>query len=78
MLKVSVFYLEGQKSFIHKKYFLSCFQYQNIKALFTDPIFSEGFGTSYSDHTHCSEPMGENGVTKGNSRAGGLFFFSFS
>ena len=34
--------------------------------------------TSYSDHAHCSQPMGENGVTKGNSRAGGLFFFSFS
>ena len=34
--------------------------------------------TSYSDHAHCSQPMGENGVTKGNSRAGGLFFCSFS
>ena len=34
--------------------------------------------TSYSDHAHCSQPMGENGVTKGNSRAGRVFFFSFS
>ena len=30
--------------------------------------------TSYSDHAHCSQPMGENGVTKGNSRAGRFFF----
>jgi hypothetical protein len=45
MLKVSAFYLERQKSFIpKKKYFLSRCQYQNKKALFTDPIFSEGFG----------------------------------
>ena len=44
MLKVSVFYLETQKSFIpRKKDFLSHCQYQNKKALFTDPIFSEGF-----------------------------------
>ena len=28
----------------NKKYFLSPCQYQNKKALFTDPIFSEGFG----------------------------------
>ena len=34
--------------------------------------------TSYSDHAHCSQPMGENGVTKGNSRAGVFLFFSFS
>ena len=26
-----------------KKYFLGCSQYQNKEALFTDPIFSEGF-----------------------------------
>ena len=44
MLKVSAFYLEKQKSFIpKKKYFLSRCQYQNKKALFTDPIFSESF-----------------------------------
>ena len=36
--------LEKQKSFIHKKKFLGHCQYQNKKALFTDPIFSEGFG----------------------------------
>ena len=33
--------------------------------------------TSYSDHAHCSQPMGENGVTKGNSRVGGVFSFRF-
>ena len=47
ILKVSAFYLEIQKSFIPKKKFLSRCQYQNKKALFTDPIFSEGF-----DYTH--------------------------
>ena len=47
MLKVSVFYLETQKSFIpRKKDFLSHCQYQNKKALFTDPIFSEGFDSN--------------------------------
>ena len=35
--------LKNKKSFIPKKYFLSRCQYQNRKALFTDPIFSEGF-----------------------------------
>ena len=40
MLKVSVFYLEKQKSFIP---FLGRSQYQNKKALFTDLIFSDGF-----------------------------------
>ena len=45
MLRVSAFYLEKQKSFIpKKKYFLGRSQYQNKKALFTDPIFSDGFG----------------------------------
>ena len=43
MLKVSAFYLKKQKSFIPKKKLDRC-QYQNKKALFTDPIFSEGFG----------------------------------
>ena len=38
-LKVSVFYLKKQKSFIPKKKFLSRCQYQNKKALFTDSIF---------------------------------------
>ena len=41
MLKVSIFYLEKQKSFIPKE---NICQYKNEKALFTDPIFSEGFG----------------------------------
>ena len=48
MLKVSAFYLEKQKSFTPKNiYFLSRCQYQNKKALFTDPIFSEGFGRGH-------------------------------
>ena len=42
MLKVLVFYLE--KQIIPKNNFLGRCQYQNKKALFTDPIFSEGFG----------------------------------
>jgi hypothetical protein len=42
MLKISALYLEKQKSFIPKqKNFWSHCQYQNKKALFTDPIFSE-------------------------------------
>ena len=32
-----------------KKFFLSRCQYQNKKALFTDPIFSEGFDISYQE-----------------------------
>ena len=44
MLKVSAFYHE-KKSFIPKeKYFLGHCHYQNNKALFADPIFSEDFG----------------------------------
>ena len=44
MLKISAFYLVKQKSFIPKKqYDLGRSQYQNKKALFTDPIFSDGF-----------------------------------
>ena len=43
MLKVSTFYLEKKKVLFLKKYFLGCCQYQNKKALFADPIFSEGF-----------------------------------
>jgi hypothetical protein len=47
MLKVSVSYLEKQKSFIpKKKYFFGRSQYQNKTALFTDSIFREGFGFS--------------------------------
>ena len=44
MLKISAFYLVKQKSFIPKKYDLGRCQYQNKKTLFTDPIFSDGFG----------------------------------
>ena len=44
MLKVSASYLEKQKSFIpKKKIFFGRSQYQNKKALLTDPIFSDGF-----------------------------------
>ena len=43
MLNISAFYLVKQKSFIPKKYDLGRSQYQNKKALFTDPIFSDGF-----------------------------------
>ena len=43
MLKVSAFYLEKQKILFLKKYFFGRSQYQNKKALFTDPIFREGF-----------------------------------
>ena len=50
MLKVSAFYLEKQKCFIPKKYFLGHCQYQNKKALFTDPIFSEGFDKDYQQN----------------------------
>ena len=42
ILKVSAFYLEKQKVLFLKKTF-SWRQYQNKKALFIDPIFSEGF-----------------------------------
>ena len=49
MLKVTAFYLIKQKSFIPKKNDLGRSQYQNKKALFTDPIFSDGFGLYYSN-----------------------------
>ena len=42
MLKISAFYVVKQKSFIPKKCDLSQSQYQIKKALFTDPIFSDG------------------------------------
>jgi hypothetical protein len=45
MLKVSAFYVEKQKSFIPKIFLGHC-QYQNKKALFIDPIISEGFGSN--------------------------------
>ena len=43
ILKVSALYLEKQKSFIPKKKLSHC-QYQNKKALLTNPVISEGFG----------------------------------
>ena len=42
-MKVSAFYLDKQKSFIPKEKKISRCQYQNKKAMFTDPIFSDGF-----------------------------------
>ena len=56
MLKFSDFYLEKQKSFISKKKFVSRCQCQNKKALFTDPIFCEGFVSTYG------RPSANNGV----------------
>ena len=47
MLKVSAFYLKNKNVLFLKKYFLGRCQYQNKKALFTDPIFSEGFGCNF-------------------------------
>ena len=46
-LKVSAFYLKKQKNLFLKKKKLSRCQYQNKEALFTNPIFSEGFGVDY-------------------------------
>ena len=43
MLKFSASYLEKQKKY-YSLYFLCRCQYQNKKKLFTDTIFSEGFG----------------------------------
>ena len=43
MLKVLVFCLEKQKSFIPKNFFGRC-QYQNKKALFTVSIFQKVLG----------------------------------
>ena len=42
-----------KKVLLLKKYDLGHCQYQNKKALFTDPIFSEGFGL-LGDHQHQS------------------------
>ena len=47
MLKISAFYLVKQKVLFLKKYDLGRSEYQNKKALFTDPIFSDGFGFAY-------------------------------
>ena len=52
-MKFWKFYLEKQKSFIPKNLFLSRCQYQNKKALFTDPIFSEGFGSRFKNNKEC-------------------------
>ena len=38
------FVLENKKVLFLKKYSLGHFQYQNKKALFTDPIFIDSFG----------------------------------
>ena len=43
-LKVSPFYLEKQVLFLKEN--LNHCQYQNKKALFTNPIFSQGFGSN--------------------------------
>ena len=57
LLKVSAFYLEKQKSFIPKNKFLGRCQYQNKKALFTDPIFSRGFAPDVCHFTSVN-PIG--------------------
>jgi hypothetical protein len=46
-LKFQLSVLKNKKVLFLKKYFLGCCQYQNKKALFTDPIFSKGFGSDY-------------------------------
>jgi hypothetical protein len=43
MQTISAFYLVKPKKIFPKKYDLGRCQYQNKKALFTDPIFSDGF-----------------------------------
>ena len=51
MLKVSVSYLEKQKSFIPRKnIFFGRSKHQNKKALFTDSIFREGSGKSHTQN----------------------------
>ena len=51
MLKISAFYVEKQKSFIPKQIWfkprVNWLQYQNKPALFTDPIFSDGFDSNH-------------------------------
>ena len=69
MLKVSAFYLEKQINFIPKKKLSRC-QYQNKKALFTDPIFSEGFdqyvffSITGASGTCSQDPLGANFNTR--------------
>ena len=47
MLKISAFYFEKQKCFIPKKKLSDAVNIKTKKkALFTDPIFSEGFAVS--------------------------------
>ena len=70
MLKVSAFYPEKQKFYSWKKYFLSGCQYQNKKALFTDPIFSEGF--DYRDKTSEVSAVVSGQVSKVVSKQGPL------
>ena len=62
ILKVSAFYLEKQKVLFLKKIFLSRCQYQNKKALLTDPIFSIGFDLRYAFLWRKSRaPIGDGG-----------------
>jgi hypothetical protein len=46
-----------EKILFKKKKILGCCQYHNKKALFTDPVFSEGFGPD-----HFRPPKQEKGV----------------
>ena len=46
--------LKNKKVLFLKKIFLGRSQYQNKKALFTDPIFSEGFGFRHQFLSVCS------------------------
>ena len=64
----SAFYLEKRKSFISKKKLLGHCQYQNKKALFTDPIFSECFDTY-----HLPRDMKTNNIGGVSKKVIGLF-----
>ena len=57
MLKVSAFYLEEQKSFIPKKIFFRPLSISKQKALFIDPIFSEGFEEPKNGQTFPNLPF---------------------
>ena len=66
MLKISGFYLVKQTSLIPKKYDLGHSQYQNKRALLTDPIFRDGFAISHTKEslpdltaTNCIQIMRE-------------------
>ena len=53
--KFQLFILKNKKVLFQKeKIFLGRCQYQNKKALFTDPIFSEGFGTAFETKINLS------------------------